>query len=118
MVAPVLPPSPPPFYGYSRLEQSGLVTAGPSYLSAVFITPDGAACDVAVYNGEDDSPFGLFHTFTTGAAITLRMLSEKPLYFNRGIYVTLDEHAQEVTVLWSPVASELGEPQSPFPELD
>lgn len=117
MTIPPCPPAPPAYFGYSRLEHSGLVTAGPSYLQGFLITPDGTAGDVGVYNGEDDSPFGHFHTIHTGASVTLRIDFARPLYFNRGIYLTLDDHITECTCKWSPVPAELGEPQSPFPDV-
>jgi len=116
LTVPFPPPAPPAYFGFSRLEHSGLVTAGPSYISGLLITPDGTADDVAVYNGQDDSPFGLFHTFHTGATISLRYEVSRPIYFNRGIYLSLGDHIQEVTIIWSPVPAELGEPQSPFPD--
>lgn len=106
--------TPPAHYGFTLLRHSGLVTAKPAYLVSIILTSIGQTGSFSIYNGQDDSPFGLFHTFVVPTSVTIDRPFGSFVYFNRGIYAVLDSYLKYATVIWCPVPRQLGEPQSPF----
>ena len=102
----------PKEYTYKYITESKMVTRKPVYLKSVIANPKDTDRGVVTVRNGQKSDSDIIFCLTTGLNLSAPIDLGRPVYIPKGLYVSLDTHVSNVSVLYKEIScsSELEKP--------